>query len=172
MQTEEYNVMRTRVRTLNELIMQSDKDIWRLRRLQITSNSSSYVLILRKNSTSLIQRSEWFYSLLQSSLQSGEILSAENECFTIRGQGYAITYSIEAYKESSDKICYVEDGAACTRLMRRTPTEIAFKQTQAMKEIHQTKIQVLMASEEWMTKYPNPAERFAKIVTDMKKVII
>ena len=172
MQTEEYSSMRTRVRALNELIMQSDKDIWRFRRLFITSNSSSYVLILRKNSTSLIQRTEWFYNLLQSSLQSDELLSTANECFTICGQGYDVTYCVEGYKESSDKICFIEEGVACTRLMRRTPALIAFKQTQALKEIHQIQMQGLMASEEWVEKYPNPAERFAKILTDLKKVII
>ena len=170
--SHEYSDMRTRVRSLNELLMHSDKDIWRLRRLFITINSSSYVLILRKNSTSLIQRTELFYNLLQSNLQSGEILSTANECFTICGAGYTITYSIEGYKESSDKICFFEKGVAYTRLLRRTPIEIAFKQTRDWNEKHQTKIQELMESVEWIEKYPNPAERFAKIVSDMKKVII
>ena len=139
--------------------------IWCFKRLVVINgereNSCAYVIILRKDYyCSFIARVRRFYKLFKASLQEGERLLTDNECFTIRGKGYSIMYCIEGYKENSDRIGFVSKRSVCGELMRRTPSGIAMKWYRIFSESEKEKMDSLMKSAEWIEQYPNPAQRF------------
>ena len=166
--------MRMRAQQLNNAIMQTQKPIWRLRRLDLFNakhtHTCSYVVTIEKDSSSFEERTSKFYEMLKSNVLTTESLSTSCKCFTICGEGYEITYCLEGYKKSADKIGYVEDARICTELMRRMPSEVAAKQFKNFEEWEKIDICDRMKFSEWINCYPNPADRFVASINLAKQL--
>ncbi len=177
--SKEYRAMRERAKNINDEVLKKENGfnaIWCFKRLVVINgereNSCAYVIILRKDYyCSFIARVRRFYKLFKASLQEGERLLTDNECFTIRGKGYSIMYCIEGYKENSDRIGFVSKRSVYGELMRRTPSGIAMKWYRIFSESEKEKMDSLMKSAEWIEQYPNPAQRYAIIARRIKDKI-
>lgn len=169
-----YVSMRLRAQLLNGLIVRTQRPVYHLRRLELTSDdfnsSCSYVVTLSKDGSSLEERTARFYELLKSNLSNEERLETADRCFTVRGDGYAITYCVEGYKKSADRLGCIEDGSACAVLMKRMPCEIALKQCDRLTARERDDVYARMRFIDWVIKYPNPAERFAASVDLAKQL--
>ena len=170
--SEEYLVMRKRVQALNELIIKSQKTIYLFRRLDVTEEngkcSSSYAISYTKHWGGLADLTHAFYQLLTTHLAEGEQLETDARCFTVRGGGYEIIYSLEGYKKNADTVGYIRHGEVRKELLRRMPTDLVFKRKKVLTPEAREEVAARMRSEEWLQAYPNPADRLAAIVKAMK----
>ena len=169
-----YVTMKLRSKQLNNLILQTQQPIRRLREIDFTSEESmhscSFVITFIKDGATLEERTLNFYETLKSNLLKDEELHTGFECFTVCGDEYEIIYCLEGYKNCADKIGYMENGVPCTSLVKRMPCELAVKQCEALEKCEQRDVYARMRFSEWINRYPNPAERFVASVNLAKRI--
>ena len=98
--------MRSRQRALNQAILRDMQPIWKIRCLYFRFNARdqecSYVVTVRKDTgLSFAERNSQFYRWLQNNLDLGEILLCENQCYTVVGGFYRLSYVLEGYNTVS-----------------------------------------------------------------------
>lgn len=165
---------RLRAQELNAVIRESVKPLWKLRQLEDRSDSRcsflSFAVTLRKDqSRTLRERTEEFYTCLQGQLAEGEKLCTDHRCFAVEGPGYCVTYCLEAYKKTGDRVGFVEDGAARTDFLGRMSCETAFRWIEAHGDPHH-EVMDRMKFEEMVRAWPNPADRFVRSVNIAKEL--
>lgn len=160
-----YVTMRLRAQKLNERIRASGLPLHSLRRLELTNGirrkSCAYAVTLKKSERPFEEETQAFYTLLKSALEERELLSTAFRCFTVRGNGYEVTYCLEGYGKCADRIGYLEDGEPRSDRIGRTPTEVALKQCGEFDGGAREDVFLRMRFDEWVDRYPNPAERFS-----------
>ena len=158
-----------RIMEVNEQIKQKTEGIWQLRRIYKENigncPEAAYVLTLQKyKDLDLLDRIKAFNQLLLSLLVKGEKLVCKDECFTIQGTCYSISYVVEAYKKNANRICYMLNGYVHVDILHRICCEKAFKwiRNNPGKRHHETYNRIIerLFFTEMVYKYPNPADRF------------
>ena len=160
--------MALRIPDLNEQIRKNTVSIWRLRKLykQNIDNhpEAAYVLTLDKNrEIPLYERTEAFYHLLESLLKEDEKLSIQDQCFTIYGPWYTISYTIEAYRKNADTRCYMLFDTARVEKLHRISCERALRWIKDHPgKKHSTYFEIVerVFFTEMVCECPNPADRF------------
>ena len=161
--------MTLRILELNEQIRKNTVSIWQLRKLykQNIGNEpeAAYVLTLDKNrELPLYDRTKAFFHLLKSLLKDDEELSIRDQCFTVCGPWYTISYSIEAYRKNADTRCYMlsHDTVRIEKL-HRISCEKAFKWIKdhpGKRNSTYLGIVERVFFSEMKDEYRNPADRF------------
>lgn len=167
--------MRQRIGVINKAIQKSVKPLFRIRKLGCYDGKinkfADYVVTLQKSKgVSLEKRVKDFYRLLKSLLLKNEKLITENRCFTIAGDYYKISYTIESYKKKADKIGYITNNKPCVELMHRMSCETAFEWAKDNKEKRYDNYGYCMYKSEMVEKFPNPADRFVEGINIRKQI--
>ena len=165
--------MRSRQQALHRAILRDMQPIWKIRCLYVSfharNQSCAYAVTIRKDFTaSFAERNARFYECLQKSLVYGETLLCENQCYTVVGEFYRLTYVLEGYKKHPNQIGYVEAGQPCVSLLRRMSAEEAFRWMKDYREEGKL-VQTQMNLAEMVQKYPNPSQRLIQIVKTAKR---
>jgi hypothetical protein len=146
---------------------------WKIRCLYFSfharNQSCAYAVTIRKDFTaSFAERNARFYECLQKNLAHGETLLCDNQCYTVVGEFYRLTYVLEGYKKHPNQIGYVEAGQPCVSLLRRMSAEEAFRWMKDYREEGKL-VQAQMNLAEMMRNYPNPSQRLIQIVKTAKR---
>lgn len=166
--------MKQRVQTLNTAIFKTQQPLFRLRKLLDSKSGEdsfcAYVATLRKcPDCSIEQRIDEFHNCLLSQLTSGESLDYAEQCFSIKGDGYTITYCLEAYKNSANQLGFICDGKPAVKILHRMGCEAAFRWMRRNCSNQECdNIFARMRFREMMSAYPNPSDRFVKCVNITK----
>lgn len=145
-----------------------NKYVRRLRTLNKTEYSADYVVTLRKKyGIKLEERICEIYEHLSNALKENEKLECRNKCFVISGSGYTLTYMVEAYGKTADRMGYISDGNPICEVMRRMSCETAFKW--AEENLKEEDIRFGMCKNEMVRDYPNPADRFVHSINIRKQ---
>lgn len=169
-----YITLILRAQELNTAILNSQKPIYRLRKLPAYqppgSASYAYVVTLRKcPDRPLIQRVQSFRDFLLGELIPAESLDYADKCFTVKGDGYVITYCLEAYKKNANQIGFFCDGMPASEVPHRMGCEAAFRWLRRnCSEKECSDIFALANSREMAAAYPNPADCFIQSVNIAK----
>ena len=157
-----------RIQEVNEQIRKNTVSIWRFRKLYKQNiddaPEAAYVLTLNKNrEMTLYERTKAFFHLLKSLLNKDEKLSIQDQCFTIVGPWYSITYTIEAYRKNADTRCYMYHDTARIEKLHRISCEKVFKWIKDHPgKRYSTYFDIIerVFFTEMVYKYRNPADRF------------
>lgn len=127
---------------------------------------SSYAVCLRKNSRmTFAEENERFFHCLKNSLQKGETLVCEHQCYRIeREDDYSITYVLEGYAKHPCHEGYAEDGLPKTAPLRRMGIDLIMRWMEGCTATEKEDIQSRMRFYEMVAAYPNPAQRLAESV--------
>ncbi len=166
--------MRSRQKALNQAILRDMQPIWKIRCLYFhrhgREQNCAYVVTIRKDpAASFAERNVRFYEHLQKNLACGEMLLCENQCYTVVGEFYRLTYVLEGYKKHPNQIGYVEAGQPCVSLLRRMSAEEAFHWMKYCEEKERELVFAQMHLSEPVQKYPNPSHRFIESVENAKR---
>ena len=165
--------MKIRQQEMHQIISNEMKPLWKIRRIESSyeerDKACSYVVTIRKNpQVSFEERNKQFYQLLQENLRDDERLICKNQCYTICGEWYEISYVLEGYKKHPDKIGYVEKWYGEYRpqvsLLHRMGADTAFRWLQENAPEEKVRVQERMLASEMRKRYPNPGERFVESV--------
>lgn len=165
--------MKIRQQEMHRIILNEMKPLWKIRRIESSyeerDKACSYVVTIRKNpQVSFEERNKQFYQLLQKNLRDDERLICKNQCYTISGEWYEISYVLEGYKKHPDKIGYVEKWYGEYRpqvsLLHRMGADAAFRWLQENAPEEKVRVQERMLASEMRKRYPNPGERFVESV--------
>ena len=172
---DDYLAIKKRVCEFNNAIIANMKPIYLLRKLGTfyggRDKVANYVLTLKKDTDkSLEKRAEDFYDLLKNTLLETEKLNTCHRCFTIEGEYYHISYTLEAYSKCADRLAYIKDGQPCTELMHRMSCEAAFKWAENNIDRAYKKYDYCMYKTEMLDAFPNPADRFVKGIYIEKQI--
>lgn len=167
--------MRSRAQKLNQGIRDTQKPLKRIRLLEEEFSgrfkSVSYVVTISKDfSASFLDRTDRFYNFLKSAVEERETITCEDRCFKISNEEYTITYCLEGYKKSANKIGFVTDGIPQEELINRMGCETAFKHYELFDELEREDTLVRMGLVEMQEDYPNPADRFVRSVNITKEL--
>ena len=172
--------MKIRQQEIHRIISNEMKPLWKIRRIESSyeerDKACSYVVTICKNpQVSFEERNKQFYQLLQENLRDDESLICENQCYTISGEWYEISYVLEGYKKHPDKIGYVEKWYGEYRpkvsLLHRMGADTAFRWLQENAPEEKVRVQERMLASEMRNRYPNPGERFVEISKWQKKQV-
>lgn len=166
---------KNRAAIINKAIQISVKSVWELKKIYFAKSYISYksayvVTLLKDKNLDLNDRIINFYDLLKSTLIEGEELYTNNRCFTIYGDGYQISYCLEAYKKSADRICYFENGEPQSRLNRRMSMHSALQYFDKLSQREKDVVLERMSFDEMTRAYPNPADRFVRSINISKEL--
>ncbi len=105
----------SRVYTINNILLQKLKNIYKWRKICVgvfeNKFEYAYVISLTKNHKNSIEEMvEDFYELCKSLLLDNETLITINKRFKIVSDEFEVTYYIEAWRKTADKLAYVENG--------------------------------------------------------------
>ena len=158
-----------RRQALLRIIRQEMQPIWRIRSLESVCTPwqrlTSYAVTLRRDrQVSFAERNRQFYACLQKSLDPGENLLCEDQCYSVVGEGYCIRFVLEGYKKHADRFGYVEGETACVAPLHRMGTDEACAWAEGCTEAERSDIQKRMQFLEMKDKYPNPGQRFVESV--------
>lgn len=164
--------VKSRISDFTQAILSEMKPVWTIRKIGEFATDRDhdycYVVTLRKSQTENFKdRCKAFYDCLTTHLNQEEALDTSNECFTIRGKWYSISFCLEGYKKHPDQLGYFHQGHPKTKLIRRMGCEEAFRWVQQSNSNLNT-IMKRMNFRELERAYPNPADRFAKSVNISK----
>lgn len=170
---ETFVSLKIREREIRERILDNDKRIWSYKRISFYEDErdkrSSFVVTLSNvQGVTFRERIQRFYNTLKEALINGEELICENECFTVSGKWYSITYCVEGYKKHVNRIGFMENGEPCERLLKRMGCNEAIKWMANCTETEKAEIASRMHFREMVGKYKNPADRFVKSVNITK----
>ncbi len=133
-------------------------------------NEGVFVLTLRKMSgVHLTKRIEQFYQILNESISSDEKVVCDNKCFTVEGDGYRISYIVEAYGKRSQFVCFMNDNQICVENMHRMSSYLAVRWMKGRGSTDKNDISARMRFREMVGEYPNPADRFVASVNISKQ---
>lgn len=168
---ERFVTAKMRTKEIRDRITEGTDGLWRIKKLAFYDegyyNYASYCVTLVKiKGIPFEKRVTDFYSLLLSSLKNGEELITSDRCFTVKSEYYEITYCLEGYKKDADKIGYMENGEPKTVVLHRMSCEKAFKWAS---DNLKCDVSFIMNVYEMKEYYPNPADRFVKIINIMKQ---
>ncbi len=171
----DYLAIRERVCAFNNAIKTNMKSIYLLRKLGSSyggrNKVADYVVTLRKGTgKSLEKRAEDFYNLLKDVLLKTEKINTCHRCFTIEGEYYQISYTLEAYSKCADRLAYIKDGQPCTELMHRMSCETAFQWAKNNINKAYKNYDYCMYKTEMFDAFPNPADRFVKGINIEKQI--
>ena len=164
--------VKSRIADYKRAIRTEMKLVWMIRKISVLrterDHDYAYVVTLKKDpEKSFADRCADFYRCLSGQLSDDEELSTDNECFTIVGKRYTISFCLEGYKKHPNQMGYYAQGLPQTKLIRRMGCEEGFfwlKQN----GIHITAILERMNFGELKHAYPNPADRFIACVNIQK----
>ena len=164
-----YIKLRNRQQKIHQVILKEMKPLWSVRRIDSfsdeTEKGAAYVVTIRKDpKVSFEKRNEKFYECLSQNLRSDEELICEDECYTIAGMQYTITYVLEGYKKHPDRIGFVVNGIPHTQQLHRMGADQACRWMSGCSETEKDDIHTRMRFTEMMNAYPNPAQRIAESV--------
>ncbi|MCR5336713.1 MAG: hypothetical protein K6E42_09230, partial [Synergistes sp.] len=147
-------------------ILSEMKPVWKLYRISgyydKRNNISCYTLTVRKDpEKTFLERTEDFYKCLKRHLWEDEKLDCDNRAFTVSGEGYSLTFTLEGYYKHADKSGYYENGRARRDFTRRMNMEVARKWMNSCSDIEKEVILKRMNFREMADKFPNPADRLA-----------
>lgn len=171
----DFVMMRQRIAIINNAIQRFIKPLFRIRKLGSYDGTrdkfADYVVTLRKaNGIPFEKRIESFYELLKSVLIKEEKLVTSNRCFTIVGDFYEISYTLEAYRKRADRIGYISDNKPCAELTRRMSCETAVDWAKNNMTKSYEKYDYCMYVTEMVQAFPNPADRFVKGINIKKQI--
>ena len=169
--------MRSRQKALNQAILRDMKPIWKIRRLYFRFNGRnqecSYAVTVRKDTAaSFAERNSRFYECLQKNLGYGETLLCENQCYTVVGEFYRLTYVLEGYKKHPNQIGYVEAGEPRVSLLHRMSAEEAFRWLKYREEKDREFVFSQMHFPKLVQEYPNPSHRLIECVKIVKQHLV
>jgi len=164
--------VKSRISDITQAILSEMKPVWSIRKIGESSTDRDhdycYVVTLRKSQNKAFkERCKQFHDCLTAHLNQEEILDTSDECFTIRGQWYSISFCLEGYKKHPDQLGYFHHGYPRTKLIRRMGCEEAFRWVKQSNSNLNTIIK-RMTFRELEQAYPNPADRFVKSVNISK----
>lgn len=162
-----YLTLRNRQQELHQVILKEMKPLWNVRRINFFSEErdkgAAYVVTIRKDpKASFEERNEKFYKCLSQNLRGEEKLICEDQCYTISGKWYKITYVLEGYKKHPNRTGFVENGIPRVDLLHRMGADQAFRWMATCSDTEKSDIQKRMQFQEMMNAYPNPAKRFVE----------
>ncbi|MBQ6692539.1 MAG: hypothetical protein IJN00_04310 [Clostridia bacterium] len=163
--------VKKRIEDFRRAILNDMAPVWSMRKIGVCKDARhhySYVVTLRKDpARPFIQRCEAFYLCLKKALTDGETLETRNECFTVFGSRYSISFSLEGYKKRPNQMGYYEWSSPRVKLLNRMGCTEAFfwikKNGIALPSILER-----MNFNEMVRAYPNPADRFVASVNITK----
>ena len=164
--------VKSRIADFTHAILSEMKPVWTIRKIcEYTTDRDydyAYVVTLRKlKDISFKDRCRDFYNRLNEHLSQDETLDTSNECFTIHGKWYSISFCLEGYKKHPNQMGYYQNGFPRTKLIKRMGCEEAFRWMKQTK-VNQNAIMKRMNFRELEQAYPNPADRFIKSVNISK----
>lgn len=164
--------VKSRIDDYKRTILKEMDPVWWTRKIGVSRTEESqdyaFVVTLKKDpGKSFTRRCEDFYHCLSEELEPGETLNTDNECFTIVGQRYHISFCLEGYKKRPDRVGYYAQGLTQTKLMRRMGCEEGFSWLK-QHGICLPTILDRMNFRELKQAYPNPADRFVASVKIQK----
>lgn len=153
-----------RVQQINDYLFRNTKIVYRLRKIQETIKDKkeicAYVISLAKSEPlSLEEQVQQFYHNCKNVLRLDEVLITEDRQFRIIADTYEVSYCLEAWRKTADKIAYIENEQVKVELLHRMSCEQAasvFKK----KEVDPLKI---IESLETLKHYTNPADKYAAL---------
>lgn len=164
--------VKSRIADYKRAISTEMKPIWMIRKIGVSrterDHDYAYIVTLKKDiQKSFADRCADFYRCLSNQLSKDEELSTSNECFTIVGKWYTISFCLEGYKKHPNQMGYYAQGLPQTKLIRRMGCEEGFiwlKQN----GICIAAILERMNFRELKQAYPNQADRFIASVNIQK----
>ena len=154
----------SRVYEMNNFLLQNMKTIFRLRKIGLSKAENklaySYTVSLAKDHKHTLEELvELFYTSCKEMLGDGENLTTDEKCFKIVSEEFEVTYCIEAWRKSADKIAYIENSQVKVELLHRMSCEQAayiFKK-------HKIEPFDLLNILETLKKYKNPADKYTAL---------
>lgn len=157
---------RQRQSTLHNAILRDLHPVYRIKKLEshhaAFGISRSYVITLRKDpARSMKERVTAFHDCLRRHMATCEVLLCLNQCYTIEGPSYSLTYVLEGYGKAPNQIGYTQDGHPCVALLRRMGGDVALRYLKNCSDIEYEDLRVRMHFIEMRRAYPNPSARMA-----------
>lgn len=158
-----------RVYKINNILLQKQKNIYRLRKICAgvfeDKFEYAYVISLTKNHKSSIEEMvEEFYTLCKSILLDVEILITNNKRFKIVSDEFEVTYYIEAWRKTADKLAYIENGKVKTELLHRMSCEQA---SSIYRELNVKPFSIINTVD-FLKKYDNHADKYVALAKACK----
>lgn len=142
--------------------------VYRIRCVSRLINNRDYVITLRKRrDISVEDRLLAIDRFLKDHILDHERLSLENDCFVITGESYHLTFSVEWYKNAQKGLSIYGKEFGIKQL-HRIGVERALRVLRhglVNCKVDETE---MMQQNEMMVQYPNPADRFARLILNKR----
>ncbi len=167
-----YITVKSRIADYMRTIRGEMGPIWRIRKIGVSKTERdydyAYIVTLRKApDKSFSARCAAFYHCLNDQLRNDESLKTDNECFTIVGRWYSISFCLEGYKKHPNQMGYYAQGLPKAKLIKRMGCEEGFRWLEQEGENIDAVLD-RMNFRELKRAYPNPADRFVASVNIQK----
>ena len=145
--------------------------VWRVQKIPLPAplrySLTGFVVTLLRNGTQTFDRRvQLFSECLERHLNSDEELIGKDRSFVISDGQYSISFVLEGYKKFANMTGFSEDGVLHSDLLRRMNGFKAFKRYEYASEAVKQSITEKMGCPERIAAYPNPADRFVKLIKE------
>jgi len=153
-----------RLQQINEYLLRNTKTIYRLRKIQETKRDKkevcAYAVSLAKSEPlSLVEQVQQFYDNCKNVLSAGEKLITENRCFKIVADIFEVSYCLEAWRKTADKVAYIENEQVKIEPLHRMSCE----QAASVFKKNGVDPLTIIESRDTLKRYTNPADKYAAL---------